>query len=176
MAVEPAPQAAESSVGGCDETHSTSLLLIRFRLFDGDLGPLAFSPTATVLSVKQRVLESWPKARLLPNAHPRPSRPLTLPREQDRAVPGGTGALKLILAGRLLTDELLLSEVSSSLPAIAPPWTMHLVVAPATARLPQACIVRRLTPCYAGEQGGLRGSSKVLRAAVRRYYYLTTQL
>jgi hypothetical protein len=107
---------------------------LRFRLFDGtDIGPLSFAVSTPVAVVKETLLREWPAARApLPrgcSVCARLTPPLRAP--QEREVPDGVGALKLILAGRMLDNGLTLAEARTPTDSLC---TMHLVISPKARR------------------------------------------
>ena len=108
---------------------------VRFRLYDGtDIGPMSVPLGTTVGAVKEAVLDSWPQARALQTCGARLRTPdVALPRRslQDRERPEGPGALKIILSGRLLGNEVTLADARTPTDALV---TMHLVVAPPKVR------------------------------------------
>ncbi|XP_024027667.1 membrane-anchored ubiquitin-fold protein 6 [Morus notabilis] len=90
---------------------SQDLIEVKFRLSDGtDIGPSKYSPTASVASLKEKILSQWPK---------------------DKEIcPRTINDLKLINAGKILENNRTLAE--SRLPVELPGAviTMHVVVRP----------------------------------------------
>lgn len=90
---------------------SQDLIEVKFRLADGtDIGPTKYSPTASVASLKEKILSQWPK---------------------DKEIcPRTVNDLKLINAGKILENNRTLAE--SRLPVELPGGviTMHVVVRP----------------------------------------------
>ncbi len=117
---------------------------LRFRLYDGtDIGPVTYATSTTVGAVKEAVLRDWPQAcaRLTCRVRLRPPDvPPRHPSPQERERPEGPGALKLILSGRLLGNEMTLADARTPTDALV---TMHLVVAPPKVRRAGALLAAR---------------------------------
>lgn len=88
------------------------LVELKFRLADGsDIGPSKYNSTATVTSLKEKIIAQWPQDK-----EPRPK---------------SINDIKLINAGKILEDSKTLAE--SRLPLSEVPRgviTMHVVVRP----------------------------------------------
>ncbi|BBG95708.1 membrane-anchored ubiquitin-fold protein 6 precursor [Prunus dulcis] len=100
------PKISSSMAAGQD------LIELKFRLSDGtDIGPHKYSPSATVQSLKEKILAQWPK-------------------EKENG-PRTINDLKLINAGKILENNRTLAD--SRLPVGELPGgliTMHVVVRP----------------------------------------------
>uniref|UniRef100_A0A061RHR7 Ubiquitin-fusion protein n=1 Tax=Tetraselmis sp. GSL018 TaxID=582737 RepID=A0A061RHR7_9CHLO len=102
--------------------HNGETVSIRFRHTTGDIGPFSFSPSATILSLKERVCQEWPNCSA---------------QVPDTEVPKSPASLKLIFNGKFLEDNKVLSEFETIL-AEQSVTTFHLVIRPAGASKPGA--------------------------------------
>lgn len=84
-------------------------LSVRFRMHDGvDLGPWKYKTTASVLQLKEHAVTKWP---------------------EDKEAPQPAD-IKLILAGKILDNNKLLSDVNVPYAPVDGLLTVHLVVRP----------------------------------------------
>ena len=116
-------------------TEATEGYNIRFRHVSGDFGPYLFPKTCTVLSLKEKVMEEWPKVvgtqasvagttgSGAADAGPSPS--------PSQPAPKSAAELRIIFGGRMLDNQKLVKELQHSMGNPQGPGkmvTMHVVV------------------------------------------------
>ena len=124
---------------------------IRFRHATGDFGPYTFPKSCTVLTLKEKLLEEWPKEPLLQgrpknnnnnnNAVAGATKKTTTTTtttttkqhqesKSQHPIPRDPSELRIIFAGRMLEERKLVKELQHSMgnPQGARVVTMHVVV------------------------------------------------
>ena len=117
---------------------------IRFRHATGDFGPYTFPKSCTVLTLKEKLLEEWPKEPLQGrpknnnnnNAVAGTTTTTTTTTKQHQEsksqhpIPRDPSELRIIFAGRMLEERKLVKELQHSMgnPQGARVVTMHVVV------------------------------------------------
>jgi hypothetical protein len=97
-----------------------SIVRVRLRTQVGDLGPVEVATTDSVGNLKERLLSSWPQ--------------LTAGKSELEA-PSSVACIKLILNGKFLDNDEVLSDLQKTLtdPAEHSVVTMHAVIRPQAA-------------------------------------------
>ncbi|XP_073006901.1 membrane-anchored ubiquitin-fold protein 4-like isoform X2 [Typha latifolia] len=92
------------------------LLELKFRLYDGsDIGPIWYSSSSTVVTLKERVISEWPKDK--------------------KIVPKVVNDVKLISAGKILENNKTISQCRPAFGEFpAGGITMHVVVQPSSTK------------------------------------------
>ncbi|XP_072961951.1 membrane-anchored ubiquitin-fold protein 4-like [Typha angustifolia] len=90
------------------------LLELKFRLYDGsDIGPIWYSSSSTVVTLKERVISEWPKDK--------------------KIIPKVVNDVKLISAGKILENNKTIAQCRPAFGEFpAGGITMHVVVQPSS--------------------------------------------